>query len=361
MARVVLEKISKRFGKFTALDEISLQIEDGEFLVLLGPSGSGKTTLMYLIAGIYKPTAGRIFFDDLEVTKTNPKDRNIGLVFQNWALYPHMKVYENIAFPLTLKKINKVHVDEKVRQVATMLKIDALLDRYPWQLSGGQQQRVAIARALIKEPRVLLFDEPLSNLDALLRLNVRAEIKRLQKDLQITSIYVTHDQAEALAIADRIAIINNGKLVQLGSPEEVYNNPEHTFVASFLGNPPMNLFRASVHKADERILLKIDDVEFQITQACYEKLHNSNEITVGFRPEHVELSKNPAKGFVNIPAEIYTTEPMGREIFITLMIADKTAKVISSHSESFSYREKVYLKIKEENLLFFDPATGSRI
>ncbi|MGJ8455071.1 ABC transporter ATP-binding protein [Pseudothermotoga sp. U03pept] len=361
MARVVLEKISKRFGKFTALDEISLQIEDGEFLVLLGPSGSGKTTLMYLIAGIYKPTAGRIFFDDLEVTKTNPKDRNIGLVFQNWALYPHMKVYENIAFPLTLKKINKVHVDEKVRQVATMLKIDALLDRYPWQLSGGQQQRVAIARALIKEPRVLLFDEPLSNLDALLRLNVRAEIKRLQKDLQITSIYVTHDQAEALAIADRIAIINNGKLVQLGSPEEVYNNPAHTFVASFLGNPPMNLLNALLQRKNGEASLRIDELQIQITERLHKRLKNLSEVIIGFRPEHVEITDRLADGAISIPAEIYTIEPMGREVFITVLVSGRIVKTICSQAERFSYKQKVFLKIKEENLLFFDPASGSRV
>jgi len=361
LARIVLENISKRFGKFTALDEISLQIEDGEFLVLLGPSGSGKTTLMYLIAGIYKPTVGRVFFDDLEVTKISPKDRNVGLVFQNWALYPHMKVYDNIAFPLTLKKMSKIHIDQKVRQVASMLKIDALLDRYPWQLSGGQQQRVAIARALVKEPKVLLFDEPLSNLDALLRLNVRAEIKRLQKDLQITSIYVTHDQAEALAIADRIAIINNGKLVQLGTPEEVYNNPEHTFVASFLGNPPMNLLNALLQKENEEISLRIDELQIQITERLCERLKNLSEVIVGFRPEHVELTDMPTDGVINIPAEIYTVEPMGREVFITVVVSGRIVKTICSQAERFSYKQKVFLKIKEENLLFFDPASGSRV
>ncbi|MEJ5229445.1 MAG: ABC transporter ATP-binding protein [Pseudothermotoga sp.] len=361
MARVYLEKVTKRFGKFTALDEISLQIEDGEFLVLLGPSGSGKTTLMYLIAGIYKPTTGKIFFDETDVTKTTPKDRNVGLVFQNWALYPHMKVYENIAFPLSLKKMSRADIDEKVRQVASMLKIETLLDRFPWQLSGGQQQRVAIARALVKEPRVLLFDEPLSNLDALLRLNVRAEIKRLQKDLKITSIYVTHDQAEALAIADRIAIINNGKLVQLGSPEEVYNNPAHTFVASFLGNPPMNLLNAFLHRKNGETFLQIDEVQVQVTQNLCEKLKDRNQVVVGFRPEHVELTDGPTEGVINIPGHIYTTEPMGREVFITLIVANKVVKTVSSQAQKFSYEQKVFLNIEEEKLLFFDPSSGSRI
>ncbi|MEN3008053.1 ABC transporter ATP-binding protein [Pseudothermotoga sp.] len=349
MARIVLENITKKFGKVVALDGVSLQIEDGEFVVLLGPSGSGKTTLMYLIAGIYKPTAGRILFDDRDVTFLPPKERNVGLVFQNWALYPHMKVFENIAFPLTLKKFDKKTIFERVHQVASMLKIDALLERYPWQLSGGQQQRVAIARALVKQPQILLFDEPLSNLDALLRISVRTELKRLQKDLKITSVYVTHDQAEALAIADRIAVINNGKLVQVGTPEEIYNKPQHTFVASFIGNPPTNLLKA---KFDGTQLL----IEGKPVRAPKNFLDwiAGKKIVLGFRPEKGLLLERAIEEAVCIEVQVYEIESMGREQIITVSVEQTMVKILRPSEERFFISQKLFLCVELKNLMLFN-------
>ncbi len=276
MVKIRLERITKDFGDFKVLDGIDLEIEDGEFMALLSPSGSGKSTLLYIIAGIYRPTRGRIYFDDRDVTDLPPKNRNVGLVFQNWALYPHMSVFENIAFPLELRKTPKNEIERKVKEIAEMLKIENLLDRYPWQLSGGQQQRVAIARALVKEPDVLLLDDPLSNLDAPLRIEVRAELKRLQKELGITAVYVTHDQAEALAMADRIAVIKDGKLLQVGTPEEIYERPKHKFVGGFIGSPPMDFLKGFA----EMGILRIGKSTIPLPKE-YENV--KGEVIVGFK------------------------------------------------------------------------------
>ncbi|KAF2957757.1 sugar ABC transporter ATP-binding protein [Thermotoga sp. Ku-13t] len=356
MARIVLENITKKFGKVTALDGVNLQIEEGEFVVLLGPSGSGKTTLMYLIAGIYKPTSGRILFNDEDVTNLPPKERNVGLVFQNWALYPHMKVFENIAFPLTLKKLDRKTIQERVLQVASMLKIDSLLDRYPWQLSGGQQQRVAIARALVKQPQILLFDEPLSNLDALLRISVRTELKRLQKDLNITSVYVTHDQAEALAIADRIAVINNGKLVQVGTPDEIYYRPKHTFVASFVGNPPANLLKV---EHDGKTFL-MEGRAIEAPSVLLEKF-SSKKLIVGFRPEKGLLLDRAIPNALCVEVQIYEVESMGREQIVTVSIEQTMVKVLRPSEEKFHIGQKLYLCVEVKDLILFDFDTNEAL
>ncbi len=357
MAMVEVRRVTKTFGKVVALSNVSFTIEDGEFVVLLGPSGSGKTTLMYLIAGIYKPTSGQIFFDDVEVTKVPPKDRNVGLVFQNWALYPHMTIFENIAFPLTLKKMRLSQIKEKVLQVAQMLHIDSFLDRYPWQLSGGQQQRVAIGRALVKEPKILLFDEPLSNLDALLRLNVRAEIKKLQKDLKITSVYVTHDQAEALAIADKIVVLNNGFVVQIGTPDEVYTKPSHTFVASFLGNPPANLLEANLSTEEKIAYIGKSGLK----HPAFDLLLRSGEksFILAFRPEHATISTHPTSN--SISCFVYTVEPMGREQIVTLQVDEHFFKVITSVDQKLEPGQNVYVLIDLSKILVYSSKTGERL
>lgn len=357
MARVEVRNVTKTFGKVVALSNVSFSIQDGEFVVLLGPSGSGKTTLMYLIAGIYKPTSGQIFFDDVEVTNVSPKDRNVGLVFQNWALYPHMTVFENIAFPLTLKKMRQPQIRDKVLQVAQMLHIDALLDRYPWQLSGGQQQRVAIARALVKEPKILLFDEPLSNLDALLRLNVRAEIKKLQKDLKITSVYVTHDQAEALAIADKIVVLNNGFVFQIGTPDEVYKRPSHTFVASFLGNPPANLLEANLSTEEKIAYIGKSGLK----HPAFDLLLQSGEksFILAFRPEHATISTHPTSN--SISCFVYTVEPMGREQIVTLQVDEHFFKVITSIDQKLEPGQNVYVITDPSKILVYSKKTGERL
>jgi inositol-phosphate transport system ATP-binding protein len=357
LASIVLENITKRFGKVTALDGVNLQIDDGEFIVLLGPSGSGKTTLMYLIAGIYRPTSGRILFDGKDVTNLSPKDRNVGLVFQNWALYPHMKVFENIAFPLTLKKMDKRTIQERVHQVASMLKIEALLERYPWQLSGGQQQRVAIARALVKQPQILLFDEPLSNLDALLRIGVRTELKRLQKNLSITSVYVTHDQAEALAIADRIAVINNGKLIQMGTPEEIYYQPKHTFVAGFVGNPPANLLTVE----SDGTRLTIDGKSLEAPIELLHRISNKRRFVLGFRPEKGVLLDHITENTVGIEVQIYEVESMGREQIVTVSIEQTMVKVLRPSEEKFHVGQKLFLCVEMKDLMLFDFDTNEAL
>ncbi|MBE9472744.1 MAG: ABC transporter ATP-binding protein, partial [Chloroflexi bacterium] len=244
--KVELENLSKRWGNVVGADSINLDIQDAEFVAFLGPSGCGKTTTLLMVAGIYKPTEGTIRFDERVVNQMAPKDRNIGMVFQSYALYPHMSVFQNISYPLKLKKVPKEEMRKQAQRVADMMGIGHLMDRKPAQLSGGQQQRVALGRALVKEPQLLLFDEPLSNLDARLRLSMRGEIKRLQMELGITSIYVTHDQVEAMTMADRVAVMKDGLLQAYAPPDELYDQPRTLFVAGFVGNPPMNFVDVEV-------------------------------------------------------------------------------------------------------------------
>ena len=250
MAAVTLEALWKRFGNVVAVRDLSLSIRDGEFVALLGPSGCGKTTILLLLAGLYRPSRGQIAFDGVTVNDLPPKARNVGLVFQSYALYPHMSVSNNIAFPLKLSRVTNAEIRERVSTVAARVRIADLLDRKPGQLSGGQQQRVALCRALVKEPQLLLLDEPLSNLDARLRVETRGEIKRLQREFRITTILVTHDQVEAMSMADRVAVLENGSLRQYGTPDELYRRPGNLSVASFIGDPPMNLVEGSYEMKD---------------------------------------------------------------------------------------------------------------
>ncbi len=321
MVEVKLDGVTKVFdGRVVAVRDVNLVIESGEFMVLLGPSGSGKSTILYMIAGIYKPTKGKILFDGKDVTDKPPMERNVGLVFQNYALYPHMKVYDNIAFPLRIRRVPEKEIRERVRRVSEMLRISHLLDRYPWQLSGGQQQRVAIARALVKEPQVLLLDEPLSNLDALLRIHVRSELKRLQKRLGITTIHVTHDQSEAMAMADRVALINEGRVQQVGKPEDVYEEPVNTFVASFLGNPPMNLIEARLDPEEPVAYVARGRVE--ISRDLHRKavMLGLEKAILGFRPEGARLVVESEWG---IPGKIYTVEPLGRDLLVVVQVGEE--------------------------------------
>ncbi|MEC8256206.1 MAG: ABC transporter ATP-binding protein, partial [SAR324 cluster bacterium] len=243
MASVTLKGITKRWNEFVAVKDLSLLIEDQEFLVLLGPSGCGKTTTMRMIAGLEEPSHGEVFIGDRKVNNDLPKDRDVAMVFQNYGLYPHLSVYENIRYPLKVRKVPKSLHSEKVRQAAEKVQLDHLLERKPRELSGGQRQRVALARAIVRTPTVFLMDEPLSNLDAKLRVTMRAELKHLQHELKITTVYVTHDQIEAMTLADRVAVMDHGIISQLGPPEEIYNDPANLFVAGFIGSPPMNLIK----------------------------------------------------------------------------------------------------------------------
>jgi inositol-phosphate transport system ATP-binding protein len=357
MVNIKLEGVTKRFGKVVAVRDVTFEISDGKLYVLLGPSGGGKTTLLYLIAGIYKPTRGRIFFDDKDVTDLPPSLRNVGLVFQNYALYPHMSVYDNIAFPLKLRKLPEDVIEKKVHDAVKLLRIEELLRRYPSQLSGGQQQRVALARALVKEPNVLLLDEPLSNLDALLRIYIRTELKKLQKDLGITTVYVTHDQSEAMAIADSIVIINNGVIQQIGTPKEVYENPRNIFVATFIGSPPANIVRGRV--IDGKPCVKVANSELCVENELGYKLSKlgTKEVIVAFRPEHTVISDKPLDSTLTLEGEVYAIEPLGKETIITVMVNDIILKCVAMGKEELPSGEKVYINIERRNIKLFDPST----
>lgn len=351
----MLKDIHKHFGKVKAVDGITLEVKDGEFTVFLGPSGCGKTTTLLMLAGIYKPTSGQILFDNYLVNDVLPKDREIGMVFQSYALYPHMTLYDNIAFPLKAQKMKKDEIDKRVKEVTKNLDIGKLLNRKPNQISGGQQQRVAIARALVKQPKILLFDEPLSNLDAALRSYMRAEIKKLQHDLGITTVYVTHDQVEAMTMADRIAVFSKGKLQQYDTPDNIYNYPLNMFVAKFIGTPAMNFLdvvvteeKGSYYLVYNGIKMKIEEDNKDINRFLEKK------IEMGIRPEHVKLNTSPIDN-ESIPAEVYVLEPMGRDVIYNIKVGKDVIKVITEEKMSLNLGDKVYLNMGKYHL--FDKET----
>jgi len=351
---VTLKNLSKYFGKVRAVDDLTLKIKGGEFVALLGPSGCGKTTTLFMVAGIYKPTKGYIYFDDKMVNQVLSKDRNIGMVFQSYALYPHMSVFDNIIFPLKLKKVPKTKRAKKAKEVAELLRIEELLERKPGELSGGQQQRVALARALAKEPEVLLLDEPLSNLDARLRIMMRSELKRLQKKLGITTIFVTHDQLEAITMADRIAVMKEGRLQQFSTPDELYNLPHNLFVASFIGSPPMNLIDANVVRVEGKFWLKTKDFKFALPERIAYRLEKNlqdSEVKLGIRPEDIRIESD------GIGAEIYVVEPLGREVLVSLKVGEQIFKVLASKSFDYRMGDKVGLKLDTDKLHLFDRKT----
>ena len=286
--RVRLENLTKKFDTVVAVDDFSMTFEDGQLVVLLGPSGCGKSTLLNMLSGILPATEGKIYFDDEDVTDLPPQDRGVGLVFQNYALYPHMTVLENIAFPLEIKKVSKQERWQKAKEMAKLVHVDEYLDRKPRELSGGQQQRVAIARALIKQPRLLLLDEPLSNLDARLRLEMREEIRRIQQETKVTTIFVTHDQEEAMSISDEIVVMNFGVVQQIGVPQDVYNEPINEFVAKFLGTPPINIVEAKYNDGHVNFGTQefVDSLETSLGVEYTESVH------LGFRPEFFRIEED---------------------------------------------------------------------
>ena len=355
--RVELNELTKRWGNVTGADNITLDIRSGEFVAFLGPSGCGKTTTLLMVAGIYKPTAGEIRFDDRVVNQVAPKDRNIGMVFQSYALYPHMSVRQNIGYPLKLKKSPVAEMEERVQRVADMMGIGHLLDRRPAQLSGGQQQRVALGRALVKEPSLLLFDEPLSNLDARLRLTMRSEIKRLQLDLGITSIYVTHDQVEAMTMADRIAVMQEGKLQAYAPPNELYERPRTIFIAGFVGNPPMNLFDVQVLREGERLLARRQDLEFELPEERGIQAAGKEEIVAGVRPEDITLIPGDAASGEGAQGEVFVVEPLGRDNLVDVRIDDLHLFVLTDPRQPLHIGDPVRLQFDGDKVQLFDPET----
>ncbi len=351
--KVAIDNLSKKFGDVIGVEHLTLHIDDGEFVAFLGPSGCGKTTTLLTLAGIYKPTEGTITFGERVVNQVQPKDRNIGMVFQSYALYPHMTVFQNIAYPLKLKKVSKADQHDRVRQVANVMGIGNLLDRRPGQLSGGQQQRVALGRALVKEPDILLFDEPLSNLDARLRLTMRGEIKHLQKDLGITSIYVTHDQVEAMTMADRIAVMSGGHLQAFDSPDELYNRPKTQFVAGFVGNPPMNFVTVNVAQANGSYVAQAEALRLKLGAERGEPAARSESaVVLGMRPEDIHIS-----GEGDIPGEIFIVEPLGREDLIDVRVGPHSFIVLANTDSQYQSGDRVKLKFDMGQAQFFDPAT----
>ena len=329
MAEVILRSLVKRFGSVPAVDNVSLQIPDGEFLVLLGPSGCGKSTILRLIAGLEDATSGEIVIDGDLVNFVDPTRRNLAMVFQNYALYPHMTVYKNVAFPLETAKMSRDSVKEAVSRVADMLEITEFLQRLPEQLSGGQRQRVALARAIVRQPKVFLMDEPLSNLDAKLRLQTRIELMSLHERLGITTLYVTHDQVEAMTMGQRIAVLHEGKLQQLGTPAEVYDVPANKFVATFMGAPPMNLIDGELQNNGTEWVFTRSDYRFVIDRVQMnigEDVLSSSKGTVslGVRPEDMRLASSKSEG---IPGVIRFLEPIGSDLFVTIDVDPHSLQV----------------------------------
>ncbi|MDI3517426.1 MAG: inositol-phosphate transport system ATP-binding protein [Thermotogota bacterium] len=357
MTRVILKNLCKYFQQIKAVDGLNLEIAAGEFLALLGPSGCGKTTTLLTIAGFYKPDRGEIYFDDKLVNDLPPRLRDIGMVFQSYALYPHMTVLNNIAFPLKLRRVPKAERERRVMEVAELLEIADLMDRKPGQLSGGQQQRVALARALVRNPSLLLLDEPLSNLDAKLRIYMRAELKRLQKELRITTIFVTHDQVEAMTMADRIAVLNKGRLQQIGSPEELYDLPANVFVASFIGTPPMNLLDSEIEVTGATYRIVTPYFSFLLPQEIITRLKRipSDGVVLGVRPEDVLVGEGDLKGMV------YVTEPMGKDELITIQAGDARLKALVPSRLKVNLNERVRFSFRTERIQLFDRKTGTSL
>lgn len=360
MAQVILKNLVKKFEDVIAVNELNAEIKDQEFVVLVGPSGCGKTTTLRMVAGLEEATKGEIYIGDRLVNDVPPKDRDIAMVFQNYALYPHMNVYDNMAFGLKLRKTPKAEIEKRVHEAAKILAIEELLKRKPKQLSGGQRQRVALGRAIVRNPKVFLMDEPLSNLDAKLRVQMRTEIAKLHKRLNATIIYVTHDQIEAMTMADRIIIMKDGIVQQIGSPQDVYDNPVNMFVAGFIGSPAMNFVDAIV---TDKYTLKNKDFELDTTDKIRKVIKENNligkEVVAGIRPEDLEdrafvPNANPLN---TITADVEVTEPMGSEIYVyisiegTLMTARVNARSKVKDGEPISLYvdlEKMHLFSKED-------------
>jgi multiple sugar transport system ATP-binding protein len=354
---VRFEQITKTFGSAMVVDHIDLAVDDREFVVLLGPSGCGKTTTLRMLAGLEDATSGDIFIGDQRVNDVPTQKRDVAMVFQNYALYPHMTIAQNIAYPLRVRKVVRDEIERRVNRVAGMLEIGALLKRRPRELSGGERQRVALARAIIREPRVYLMDEPLSNLDAKLRVQMRGELKRLQHELGTTTIYVTHDQAEAMTLAHRVAVMHKGKLQQFDTPMSIYNRPANRFVAEFVGSPSMNFIEGRVDHRERKFVS--DALTIDLHEPDLARLGGREVITLGIRPEHIEVSTAERLG--SVTARVHVTELMGNETIVFLRLGNQ--KLVARASAEFraEFESLVYLSFDAERIHFFDPTTGDAI
>jgi multiple sugar transport system ATP-binding protein len=357
VAEIRLEKVVKLFGKVRAVDSVSLTIKDREFMVLLGPSGCGKTTLLRCLAGLEYPDGGRIFIGDKEVTDWEPRKRNLAMVFQNYAVFPHLTVFENIAFGLKMQKRPKSEIETRVQRAAALLEVEPYLARHPSQLSGGQRQRVAVARALVMNAQVLLMDEPLSNLDALLRLQMRAELKRLLQEVQATTVYVTHDQVEALSMGDRISVMRTGRIVQVDEPMTVYSEPEDVFVGGFIGNPPMNFLKGHVEQNGAGPTVNIEGQHLPAPAALSSMV--GQPVTMGIRAENVQTLTAPQNGA--IPAKVLVIEPLGSHLLLTMQIGGQNLKVTTPSDFPAETDRQFWLQPDYGKLRWLDAESGAAL
>jgi len=378
---VRFENVTKRFGNIVALNRLNLEVQPGEFMVLVGPSGCGKTTALRLLAGLEEPSEGRLYIGDRCVNEISPRDRNVAMVFQNYALYPHMRVYDNIAFGLRLRELKgfwwqllhysqaraiRQQIDQRVRHVAQLLGIENLLSRLPGELSGGQRQRVALARAIVRQPKVFLMDEPLSNLDAQLRDQTRAELKKLQARLGITTLYVTHDQKEAMTLGSRIAILKDGILQQVGTPDQVYYCPQNVFVATFIGTPPMNLLPARVVQEQGTPVLQLSTFQIHLLQAHQQlvKTRIGQTVLLGVRPQDIYTAATaPSDAILSEPLQglVDVVEPHGDRNDLHVLIGGERLIAQLSARVKVEEGERLDLRLHLEHLHLFDPATGVRL
>ncbi|RFU45394.1 ABC transporter ATP-binding protein [Paraburkholderia sp. DHOC27] len=352
MAEVAFEQVQKSFGAVQVLKQIDLKVRDGEFLVLVGPSGCGKSTLLRALAGLEGVTHGRILIDGRVVNQLPPKDRDIAMVFQNYALYPHMSVRENLTFALKLRELTPTEIDARAKEAASILGLGDLLDRYPRHLSGGQRQRVAMGRAIVRDPKVFLFDEPLSNLDAKLRVQMRAEIRALHQRLKATTVYVTHDQIEAMTMADRIVVLNGGVIEQMGAPLDLYDDPDNLFVASFIGSPAMNVFSGRYEQTADGARVRIGDFALPAPTV---HAADGMPVSIGVRPEHLQLAE------AGLPFVVDVTEPTGASTELFGSIAGQSCCVIVNGRAAPQAVSAARLSAAVDHIYLFDPDTGRRM
>ena len=358
MAEIAIQSISKTYprSKSAAVDGVDLTVADGEFMVLLGPSGCGKTTLLRLVAGLEYADSGSVRIGGRDVTAAPPRKREIAMVFQSYAIFPHMTVQKNISFGLRMRHVPAGEIQERVARAAELVQLGELLDRYPSQLSGGQRQRVAVARAIVMEPAVLLMDEPLSNLDALLRLQFRAELKKLVQEVKTTTIYVTHDQVEALSLGDRIAVMREGRVIQCDVPMQVYDLPETTFVGAFIGNPPMNLLRGRVQRSEGGVQVSLGSNLLRAPSELGSL--EGREVLVGIRAENIDVLSIRANGA--LPARVEVVEPLGADVLLTADMGGQPIKLLTRNDFRASPGQEIAIRPHAEKLRWFD-ASGDKV
>ena len=364
MVRVEYDSVEKRYGDTVAVENIDVEVEDEEFAVLLGPSGCGKTTTLRCLAGLTEPTSGSITLDGHEVTDVHPKNRNIAMVFQNFALYPHMNVRENIGYPLKVAGVDDDEREQRVQEVAEMLEIPELLDRDVANLSGGQRQRVALGRAIIRRPAVFLMDEPLANLDAKLKISMRSRIKVLQREMGITTLYVTHDQEEAMTLGDKLIIMDDGNVQQIGSPDEVYHEPKNRFVAGFIGSPSMNFVEVRNDGGVLRHAGGVDDFELELEPDVASRYEAHDRFNLGVRPGYFDAHADPVDNAVR--GTVKVTEPLGDEQIVDVIVGDPDGKhfeltVMAPSTLDLERNGDVWLTVQDHLVHGFDPETGERI